>query len=202
MKDKLLNTFSAESNGEIIRVNILQTDKGIVFDIVGNSMDVFINGEEFYSKYDKEEYKFIPSHLRSFVEENLCSCGDGLRKEGSEVKCDLDLEGREYFLTISTKRAKKNNLTLTDWLIDYKVLSDDVKMLDKEKESIIYEEFLSNVNTYGYQMKVSHVGNDYDNWFNLAVPINDFNLEKVKVCLKLWQDYNQYLIDTYLDGKY
>ena len=75
-------------------------------------------------------------------------------------------------------------------------------MLDKEKESIIYEEFLSNVNTYGYQMKVSHVGNDYDNWFNLAVPINDFNLEKVKVCLKLWQDYNQYLIDTYLDGKY
>ena len=94
MKDKLLNTFSTESNGEIIRVNILETDKGIVFDIVGQSMDVFINGEEFYSKYDKEEYKFIPSHLRSFVEENLCSCGDGLRKEGSEVKCDLDLEGR------------------------------------------------------------------------------------------------------------
>ena len=168
MKDKLLNTFSTESNGEIIRVNILETDKGIVFDIVGQSMDVFINGEEFYSKYDKEEYKFIPSHLRSFVEENLCSCGDGLRKEGSEVKCDLDLEGREYFLTISTKRAKKNNLTLTDWLIDYKVLSDDVKMLDKEKESIIYEEFLSNVNTYGYQMKVSHGGNDYDNWISIS----------------------------------
>ena len=202
MKDKLLNTFSTESNGEIIRVNILQTDKGIVFDIVGKTMDVFINGEEFYSKYDKEEYKYIPSHLRSFVEENICSCGDGLRKEGSEVKCDLDLKRREYFLTIPTKRAKKNNLTLMDWLIDYKMLADDVKILDKEKERSIYEEFLSNVKTYGYQMKVSHGGNDYDNWFVLSVPINDFDLDKVKKCLKLWQGYNQYLIDTYLDGKY
>jgi len=202
MKDKLLSTFSTESNGEIIRVNILETEKGIVFDIVGSSMDVFINGEEFYSKYDKEEYKYIPSHLRSFVEENICSCGDGLRKEGSEVKCDLDLKRREYFLTIPTKRAKKNNLTLMDWLIDYKMLADDVKILDKEKERSIYEEFLSNVKTYGYQMKVSHGGNDYDNWFVLSVPINDFDLDKVKKCLKLWQGYNQYLIDTYLDGKY
>jgi len=200
MKDKLLNTFSTESNGEIIRVNILQTDKGIVFDIVGQSMDVFINGEEFYSKYDKEEYKFIPSHLRSFVEENLCSYN--ILKEGSDIQCDLLLEGKEYFLKIPINRSKKNNLTLTDWLIDYKMIANDGKILDKEKERLKYDEFLNNVKTYGYQMKVSHGGNDYDNWFNLEVPINDFNLEKIKKCLKLWQDYNQYLTDTYLDGKY
>jgi len=202
MKDKLLNTFSTESNGEIIRVNILQTDKGIVFDIVGKTMDVFINGEEFYSKYDKEEYKYIPSHLRSFVEENICSCGDGLVKEGSEIKCDLELEGREYFLTIPTKRAKKNNLTLNDWLIDYEMLVDDGKITDKEKEKLKYDEFLNNVKTYGYEMRLGSGGNDYDNWFLLSIPINDFDLEKVKICLKLWQGYNQYLIDTYLDGKY
>ena len=200
MKDKLLNTFSTESNGEIIRVNILQTDKGIVFDIVGQSMDVFINGEEFYSKYDKEEYKFIPSHLRSFVEENICSYN--ILKEGSDIQCDLLLEGKEYFLKIPINRSKKNNLTLTDWLIDYKMIANDGKILDKEKERLKYDEFLNNVKTYGYQMKVSHGGNDYDNWFNLEVPINDFNLEKIKKCLKLWQDYNQYLTDTYLDGKY
>jgi len=202
MKDKLLNTFSTESNGEIIRVNILETDKGIVFDIVGESMDVFINGEEFYSKYDKEEYKYIPSHLRSFVEENICSWGDGLRKEGSEVKCDLDLEGREYFLIIPTKRAKKNHLTFIDWLIDYKLLIEDGKELDAEKEKLKYEEFLNSVKNHGYQMLLSHGGNAYDNWFDLSVPINDFDLERVKKCLKLWQDYNQYLINTYLDEKY
>jgi len=202
MKDKLLNTFSTESNGEIIRVNILETDKGVVFDIIGKSMDVFINGEEFYSKYDKEEYKYIPSHLRSFVEENLCSCGDGLVKEGSEVKCDLDLEGREYFLTIPTKRAKKNNLTLNDWLIDYEMLADDDKIANKEKEKLKYDEFLNSVKENGYEMRLGSGGNDYDNWFVLSVPINDFDLEKVKKCLKLWQDYNQYLIDTYLDGRY
>jgi len=202
MKDKLLNTFSTESNGEIIRINILETDKGIVFDIVGKSMDVFINGEEFYSKYDKEEYKYIPSHLRSFVEENLCSYGDGLVKEGSEVQCDLLLEGKEYFLKIPTKRAKKNNLALTDWLINYEMLADDGKIIDKEKEKLKYDEFLGLVKGFGYEMKVSHGGNDYDNWFNLVVPISDFDLERVKKCLKLWQEYNQYLIDNYLDGKY
>jgi len=202
MKDKLLNTFSTESNGEIIRVNILETDKGIVFDIVGKSMDVFINGEEFYSKFDKEEYKYIPSHLRSFVEENICSCGDGLRKEGSDIQCDLTLEDREYFLKIPTKRAKKNNLTLTDWLIDYEMIGDDGIEIDLEKEKLKYEEFLNNVKNYGYQMEVSHGGNDYDNWFKLEVPINDFDLERIKKCLKLWQDYNQYLTDTYFDGKY
>jgi len=202
MKDKLLNTFSTESNGEIIRINILETDKGIIFDIVGKSMDVFINGEEFYSKYDKEEYKYIPSHLRSFVEENLCSWGDWLVKEGSEIKCDLNLEGREYFLTIPTKRAKKNNLTLNDWLIDYEMLADDDKITDKEKEKLKYDEFLNGVKIYGYEMKASHSGNDYDNWYNLIIPINDFDLAKIKKCLKLWQEYNQYLIDTYLGGRY
>jgi len=202
MKDKLLNTFSTESNGEIIRINILETDKGIVFDIVGKSMDVFINGEEFYSKYDKEEYKYIPSHLRSFVEENICSCGDGLVKEGSEVQCDLLLEGKEYFLKIPTKKAKKNTLTLTDWLINYEMLVDDGKITDKEKEKLKYKEFLDLVKGFGYEMKVSHGGNDYDNWYNLVIPINDFDLDKIKKCLKLWQEYNQYLIDNYLDGKY
>ena len=202
MKDKLLNTFSTESNGEIIRVNILETDKGIVFDIVGKSMDVFINGEEFYSKFDKEEYKYIPSHLRSFVEEHICSWGDGLRKEGSEVKCDLDLEEREYFLIIPTKRAKNNSLTLRDWLIDYEILVDRGIELGKEKEKQKYEEFLNSVKSCGYKMQLSHGGNDYDNWFDLAVPINDLDLEKVKKCLKLWQDYNQYLTNTYLNGKY
>jgi len=200
MKDKLLNTFSTESNGEIIRVNILQTDKGIVFDIVGNSMDVFINGEEFYSKYDKEEYKYIPSHLRSFVEENLCSYN--ILKEGSDVQCDLLLEGKEYFLKIPTNKSKKNNLTLTDWLIDYKMLVDGGKKIDVEMEKINYNVFLNNVKDYGYEIKVSHDGNDYDNWVKLEVPINDFDLVRIKQCLNLWQKYNQYLIDTYLDGKY
>ena len=51
-------------------------------------------------------------------------------------------------------------------------------------------------------MRLGSGGNDYDNWFLLSIPINDFDLEKVKICLKLWQGYNQYLIDTYLDGKY
>ena len=202
MKDKLLNTFSTESNGEIIRVNILETEKGIVFDIVGQSMDVFINGEEFYSKFDKEEYKFIPSHLRNFVEENLCSYSDGIEKDGSEVKCDILLEGNEYMLLIPTKRAKKNYFTLRNWLVSYEMLIDDGKISNTEIEKLNYNEFLNNVKDYGYQMKISHGGNDYDNWFDLAIPINDFDLDKVKKCLKLWQDYNQYLIDTYLDGRY
>jgi len=202
MKDKLLNTFSAESNGEIIRVNFLQTDKGIVVDINGESMDVFINGEEFYSKYDREEYKYVPAHLRNFIEENICHYGDGLRKEGSYIQCDILLEGKEYFLKIPTKRAKKNNLTLTDWLIDYKMIGDDGIKIDLEKEKLKYKEFLNSIENYGYQMEVSHGGNDYDNWFNLTIPINDFDIVKVKACLKLWQSYNQYLIDTYLGGKY
>jgi len=201
MKDKLLNTFSVESNGEIIRVNFLETEKGIVLDINGTTMDVFINGEEIYSKYDKEEYKYIPSHLRGFIEENLSDYGDGLRKDGSEIKCDLSLEGREYFMILPTKRAKKNYFTLRDWLICYELL-EDKDGFDKIKEKQKYNEFLNSIKSYGYNIQLSHGGNDYDNWFDLVIPINDFDLERIKKCLKLWQEYNDYLIDTYLDGTY
>lgn len=202
MKDKLLNTFSTESNGEIIRVNFLKTDKGLVVDINGTTMDVFINGEEFYSKYDKEEYKYIPSHLRNFVEENICSYGDGIIKDGSKIKCDILLEGEEYLLYIPTKRAKENYLTLRNWLIRYEMLIDDGKEVEVEKEKLKYKELLNNVESFGCKLKLSHGGNDYDDWFDLLVPINEFDLEKIKKCLKLWRDYNQYLIDTYLNGKY
>ena len=82
------------------------------------------------------------------------------------------------------------------------MLADDDKITDKEKEKLKYDEFLNGVKIYGYEMKASHSGNDYDNWYNLIIPINDFDLAKIKKCLKLWQEYNQYLIDTYLGGRY
>ena len=204
MKDKMLNTFSVESNGETIKVDILKNDKGILIKIDGKTMDVFINGEEFYSKYDKEEYKYIPTHLRNFVEENLCDYGDGIRKDKSEINCDLILEGKEYFMVIPTKRSNKNYFLLRDWLIDYQMLADDGKEMNLDKEKIKYEEFLSNIKSHGYEMKFSHGGNDYDNWFDLVININinNFDFERIKTCINLWQDYNQYLTNTYLNGRY
>lgn len=202
MKDKLLNSFSTESNGEIINVDVVETDKGIIINIFGTTMDVLINGEEFYSKYDQEEYRYIPSQLRSFVEENICSYGDGLRKDDSDVVCDLTLEDRDYYMMIPTKRSKNNNLRLRDWLIDYNLLVEDGKITDKNLETMKYNEFLNSIKNYGYKIQISHSGDSYDNWVDLIIPINDFNIEKIKTCLKLWQNYNEYLVNTYLNGKY
>ena len=77
IKGKILNTFSVESNGENIITNIIQTDKGIKIDIKGTTMDIIVNDETIYSKYDKEEYKYIPVNMRDFISKNLCEWGDG-----------------------------------------------------------------------------------------------------------------------------
>jgi len=197
---KLLNTFSKESNDEIIKVDILEADKGIVININGTTMDVFINSEEFYSKFDREEYKYIPSHLRSFIEKHLCNYSDEIIKDKSEIKCDLTIEGEDYFCIIPTKRAKKDYFVLRNYLIDYKQLGEDSNIkIDMKEESIKYQEFLNKINSIGYKMQLSHNGNEYDNYFDLAIPINNFNLERVKYCVKLWQEYNKYLINTYLN---
>jgi len=191
MKDKLLNTFSNESNGEIIRVNFLETEKGLVIDINGNSMDVFINGENFFSKYDKEEYKYIPNHIRNFVSSRLPSYSD-IKKEAGHIECDLSIEGRDYFTKISTQRAKDNNIVFVEYLSEYELVEENTdKKIPKAKET--YNQLLKDIENIGYKLESSHAGNDDYSWYQLIVPINKFEETRVIECIKLWEQYNKWL---------
>ena len=119
MKDKILNTFSTQSNGEMIEVNTIQTDKSILVQINGTTMDIMVNDEEIYSKFDNPEYKNIPSSLRGFIEKNLCSWGDGIRTEKGKVNVDIEIGGNEYWIQIPTNRAKCKDIFMSDWLESY-----------------------------------------------------------------------------------
>ena len=191
MKDKKLNTYAVESNGEVVTINVIETEKGVVVDIDGKTMDIFINGENFYSKYDKEEYKYIPVQLRDFVNRRLPDYSD-IEKEKSCIKCDLNIEGKDYFTKISTQRAKDNTITFTDALTDYELVKDE---LDIELSDAIdkYNKLLNGIKSFGYKLELSHGGNDNYQWYSLIIPINKFDENKVIECVKLWNEYNNYL---------
>ena len=191
MKDKILNTFSVESNGETIKIDTIQTDKGIVVSINGTTMDILVNSEEIYSKFDKPEYKDIPSSLRGFVEKYLCDWGDGIKIEKGKVNCDIQDKGTEYWMQIPTNRAKCKDIYLSNWLEIYDRIEDCGVEIPNAKEN--YEKLISDIKTIGYNFEFAFGGNEYDDSYKLVIPINEFDEKKVFQCFKLWEDYNSYL---------
>lgn len=192
---KMLNRFSVQSNGEDIIIAVHESEKGIRVEILGTSMDVFINGEEFYSKYDKEEYKYIPSNLRGFISKYFCDYSE-LKKEDGCVTCDISLEGKDYFVKISTKRAKDNSIIFVNDLENYELVNEykDVR-IPNAKEN--FEKLIKQVKEIGYSLGYSHSGNETYDWYQLIVPIDKFDEKKVLECVKLWQSYNE-TFDKYI----
>ena len=203
MNDKILNKYNVESNGETIEVKVIQTDKGIKVNIIGKTQDVFINGEEFYSFYDKEEYKYIPTFLIPFIEKYLTDCGSNdIEVEKGEVKAYLEILGREFLAILPTKRAKKKVMALRDYILEYELIEEDCDIkIENGKEN--FESFKSSIKDNGCDIVLSHSGDDYDNWYDLVVPIvNEINEEAVLKCIKLWSNYNDSLKNKYLGGRY
>lgn len=193
MKDKILNKFSVESNGETIEVITIQTDKGITVNIIGTTMDVFINNDEVYSKYDNPEYKNIPSILRPFIEKNLM--GEICTEKG-KVECAVYCKGDEYYVSMPTNRAKKKDISFYNWLESYeKIQGYDVEIPNAQKN---FDKLIEDIKNIGYIFKFAWDGNEYDNTFELLVPINEFDEDRVYQCFKLWKDYNKEL-NKYID---
>jgi hypothetical protein len=188
----LLKEF--ESNGEIIKLQVTQTDKGISVDIEGKTMDVYINGEEYYSKFDNPLYAHIPTNLRSFVEKNNGS--NKMEKHTGFIRTYLQLGKEEYSVEIPTKRAKSNDIIIRNSLYSYEEISEEIKEVPYGREN--FEMFLDHVKLFGYNFVFSHSAQDYYNYWQLLVPINLFDESKVNNCIELWEEYNDKL-EKYLD---
>ncbi|MET3508272.1 hypothetical protein [Halalkalibacter oceani] len=189
---KVLKVDKYSSNGEEVELKVSETEKGLQIDINGLTMDVLVNGDIFYSKFDKEEYKYIPPLLRGYVEEHLCTYSDGIYKEKGKVNMDLLIRGREYFVQIPTKRAKNNTITFTDYLNSYEKIQDYLNSQIEGAEKR-YKNLLRDIETIGYKLGISHDGNEYDDWYSLYVPIDQFSEDKINQCLELWDQYNEEL---------
>lgn len=195
MSIKLISTFSADSNGETVNVNVYETEKGITVNIEGTAMDVLINSEEVYSKFDKPEYKKIPSHIRPFVEKHLNNYEDSIRIEDTKVCMSVDIGGTDYNMDIPVNRAKCKDIYISDWLESYdKIIGYDVE-IPNAKEN--YEKLVKDINDIGYKFEYAWGGNEYDDIFKLVVPINKFDELKINECVILWKAYNKYL-DKYI----
>jgi hypothetical protein len=191
MKDKVLNKFSVESNGETIEISTIQTDKGIIVSVNGTTMDIIVNDEVIYSKFDKPEYKDIPVNLRLFIEKNLCEWGNGISKEDGKICCDIACEGEEYWVRMPTNRAKKKDILISNWLNEYEKIGEyDIEIPDAKEN---YEKLIKDIKSIGYEFRFAWDGNEYDSGYELVVPVNEFNETKVIECFKLWSNYNAHL---------
>lgn len=196
MKDRILNRFETENNGEKVVVLTIQTDKGIIVKIKGDSMDVQVNDDIIYSKFDKEEYKYIPVELRGFVKEHLCEWQEDIVIKDGKVEMNLYIEGQENYTTIPTNRAKSNNIEFHNWLESYeKIRYYDIEIPNAEEN---YQKLINDIKNIGYDFKFAYDGNEYDNTYKLIVPIKEFNKEKIYKCMNIWNEYNKYL-DKYIN---
>lgn len=195
---KILNTFSVENNNDKITVEVVETEKGIGVLINGKTMDVSVNEQLIYSKYDKEEYKYIIPSLRDFVSKYICTWGDGIEIKEDNVLCDLLINGVECWINMPHNRASRDTVSIYNSLFSYEKIKDelsDPKMLNGEK---ILTELINSINEIGYDFKFAWGGDEYDDTYGLVIPINDFNEEKILKCMNLWEDYNNKLSNLFL----
>lgn len=191
-KDKLLNEFKTENNEETIVIRVMQTDKGIQVLVDGETPDVIVNGDVLYSKYDKEEYKHIPPAFRSFVEEHSQSYTTISKENGRVLVRDIFISGRDYDVDFPSNRAKNKDILITNWLNDYKKINDYLdEPVPNGKED--FENLIKQIKNIGYDFKFAYSGNEYDNTYSLVVPMNEFDLAKIKACLSLWDAYDKEL---------
>jgi hypothetical protein len=164
MKDKILNRFETENNGEKVVVLTVQTDKGVLVKIKGNSMDVQVNDDILYSPYDKEEYKYIPVELRDFVKEHLCEWENDITVKTGKVEMNLYIQGEENYTTIPTNRAKSKDVEFHNWLESYEKIRDyEVEIPNAEEK---YERLINDIKEIGYDFQFAYDGNEYDNTIN------------------------------------
>lgn len=192
--NKILLTQNYESNGETINLQVIQTNKGIQFNINGKTMDVFINGEEYYSKFNNPMYAYIPTQLRNWVEKNMQTGNQEFEKKDGFIKFYLYFNNREYFIKVPTNRAKNNNIYIVGDLYSFEELFEDGKNinLDNEKEKF-YNLVRKIYDLSGYRLQFSHNAQDYYNYWQLIVPMDKFNEEYIEQCIKIWKNYDDEL---------
>jgi hypothetical protein len=192
---KVLFSEQFNSNNEQIELDVIQTDKGISININGKTMDVFINGEEYYSKFDSLMYAHIPTQLRDWVEKNMQTGDQEFEKKDGFVKLYLYFNNREYFIKIPTNRAKNNNIYIVGDLYSYSELFEGSKITDANlnRENDKFDNFINKISDFGYKLQFSHNAQDYYNYWQLVVPMDKFNEELIDQCIKIWQNYDDEL---------
>lgn len=188
MEKKIINSFKTESNNEEIIVNVIQSDKGIIVNITGNTMDVIVNDDLLYSKFDKEEYKYIPVNLRSFIADNLCSWGDGIIIKDDKIECILEFNCEEYYVEIPKNRAKNKTIYINNWLNSYKKIYEHGIEIPNGEENL--EKLISQIKDKNCDFVYRWDCNEYDDTWGLKIDINKFDENKVIECITIWTEYN------------
>lgn len=192
MKEKILNKISIDDKGKEINIEVFKTEKGIVIKINGNEMDVFVNNEVVYSLYEKEEFKYVPRELRSFVDKYITTYSDGITKKGGKVFCQICLNSEDYYLIMPTNRAKSKNVQIEFILYEKKLIEENLGI--NIKKYIDYDTRLKEIKDVikrnGYELKYSTSGNEYDNYYCVEIPISDFNEEKILDCFSYIKKFN------------
>jgi len=171
---KELNRFTTESNGETIEVITYESPKGIVVHVNGQSMDVVLNNEVLYSKYDDENYKYIMPQFREFVETHDPS---DFQVNKSNIGTTLLILGYEFLTQISL-----NSLVVPEKL---DITDEEVSTLTER-----INELKALAERFNYSFVISHDGNEYDEFYALTVPFEIFNKENIYAFIEAWNKYD------------
>lgn len=196
---KEINHYVIESKDSKTTIYLKETDNGFTIKVVGEEPEVEVNGITVFSR---DKYKLIPENLRKFIRKFQCEWGLDIERDDVETKVDVEIEGRSFLAIIPSDVYKSYEMLLRDWIIEYYTLEDYLSIeVENGKEN--FEAFKKAVKDLGCEIRFSHGGNDYDNWYDLVVRIDEpISEENIVECVKLWNKYNDDLVAKYLNGKY
>ncbi|MDF2879604.1 MAG: hypothetical protein K0R54_161 [Clostridiaceae bacterium] len=190
------------------KVVIEDNAKCPIINIETTNADIFINGVCIWSKYDKEEYKNIPSVMKEYIADNNSFIEEN---DDGETTVDVDLND-----DIVTFYFPKNNRKKITARVDFFNSLDEIESvyiretesIDKETADKIMVELRNDFNEimelskkYKFDFVFSHsMGEKHYGWWDIKFTIKDWNEDNLKKFHSKISSLDK-KVDNYLDSK-
>jgi hypothetical protein len=135
----------------------------------------------------REECSAIPIQIRNQVKK----CASTIEIDKDETIFDIDTRHGNYYCRVKTIIVDENkeNLNMNNWLVSPEKI-DECFDIDVDKYNKQIEVLKQTANELGFSFCESGEGSDFDVLYTLEVPIKNFDMNRVKEFLGVWEKYN------------
>jgi len=167
-----------EVNG-VKTINIIKSDN---CNIKIKDEYVFVN--------TKEELGIIPIQVR----EQIKNCADNIKLKGDEVTFNIKRDKSKYECVTQSVVDKENKayLNIFNYLMINKGYDNNLKYIISSKDKKRINSLTKQASDRGFDFYNNSIsGFKNADYYCLSIPIKEFNMDKVKEFLGLWEEFNE-----------
>lgn len=195
----MFKTKKIEINGITIEVKDGKKSPQILITSTTDDVDVVFNGQTIFSTYEKEEYQYIPKHMRAFIEKHTYSFDPFEMNEAKTLACDISLRGEDITAYFPSNAAKPIPFRFNN-IPDGKEYANEAlfEFMDEEEIPPVQKEVLTawetlrtTLESIGYAFQLSHYSEGYFGWWDIVIPSAEWDEEKFFASIEAITAYKQ-----------